>query len=157
MSSPKRSKKSPRRIRLWGNRTLIMIYLVNESFRPEEPGDVEVFASRDAIALEYEWWFAKEPHLIVDTHGQTYKLFARNEKLHVRWLNRKAPFQLVKQFAMVASENSDLAAEVAAAQTFEELHVALEQFLGWQKKWHDKNSFRAKLGTLLKKLFATRA
>src|SRR5262245_53876998 len=46
----------------------------NDNFKPREPGDVERFASAEALLSRLEPWIIEEPHLVFNERGVILRL-----------------------------------------------------------------------------------
>lgn len=82
------------------------MWFVNDSPKERQPGDVYAFATESDMLLQFEYWFADEPHLVFDELGQAFKFRSDGDHLSI---NRRADLDL----------NSD---ELVAFMTFIEAH-----------------------------------
>ena len=57
--------------------------MVNDSPQERLPSDVMLYYRVESMLLQYEYWFANEPHLIVNENGETFKFKDVGERLEI--------------------------------------------------------------------------
>lgn len=59
------------------------MWMVNDSLQERVPSDLRIYHHVKSMLEYYEYWFADEPHLIVNEGGEAFKFISVDEKLEI--------------------------------------------------------------------------